>query len=93
MQNYLIKNLFYINNDLYFSLLDLDTNIISGKQIKIEYEKWFLNYLKFYLFSNLSNEELLKFLDKDKIRPSEVEKFKKKICSLNIKDLINDYIR
>ena len=41
-----------------------------------------LNYLKFYLFSNLSNEELLKFLEKDKIRPSEVEKFKKKFVHL-----------
>ena len=87
------KNLFYINENYDFSYLDLDIKVSSDKTIKNEYRKWFMNYLKFYLFSNLSNDQLKSFLDINKIRYNDIKKFIEKICQIDIDNLVNDYIR
>ena len=87
------KNLFYINEDYFFSFLDLDTTNSSDRIVKNDYHKCFMNYLKFYLFANLTNNQLKSFLDLNKIQNHEVNKFLEKICSLDINDFLNDYIR
>ena len=87
------KNLFYIDENYKFSFLDLDNSVSSNKIIKNEYQKWFMNYVKFYLFANLTNDQLKSFLDLNKIRYNDVNKFIEKICLMDIDNLLNDYIR
>ena len=87
------QNLFYVDENYNFSFLDLDNSLSSDTTKKTNYQKWFTNYLKFYLFANLTNNELKSFLDLNEIRHNQVDKFIKKICSINIKNFLNDYIR
>ena len=48
---------------------------------------------EFYLFSNLTNDQLKSFLDINKIRYNDIKKFLEKICQIDIDNLVNDYLR
>lgn len=87
------KNLFYINENYNFAFLDIDNTISSNKEGKSNYQKWFFNYLKFYLFANLTNDQLSSFLEINRVKINEVDKFIEIICSMDIENLINDHIR
>ena len=86
------KNLFYINENYNFAFLDIDNTISSNKEEKSNYQKWFFNYLKFYLFANLTNDQLSSFLEINRVKINEVDKFIEIICSMDIENLINDHI-
>ena len=43
--------------------------------------------------NNLTNDQLSTFLEINRVKINEVDKFIEIICSMDIENLINDYIR
>ena len=84
-------SLFFIDEDFKFKYIKGNLNKKSNPNRKNEYNKWFNNYLKFYLFSSFEESNLTNFLDKNQLKKNDIKGFISAVNKSTLSEL-NDYL-
>ena len=84
-------SLFFIDEDFKFKYIEGKFNEKITPNRKKEYNEWFNNYLKFYLFSSFDDDELAYFLYKNKLKQNDIKGFIRSVNNSTLEELY-DYL-